>query len=90
MEEDKKQSGRPMGRRHQDDVRSKIKASQIINRFWEVFEGNLELTNQQVNIGKVLFYKVLPDLKAIELSGDADAPVVLKVITGIPSKFSDD
>jgi len=85
MEEDKKTAGRPMGRRHQDDVRSKIKATQIINRFWEVFEGNLELTNQQVNIGKVLLDKVLPDLKAIELSGDADAPVVLKVITGIPS-----
>jgi len=85
MEEDKKLSGRPMGRRHQDDVRKKIQASLIINRFMEVFDGNLELTNQQVNIGKVLLDKVLPDLKAIELSGDADAPVVLKVITGIPS-----
>ena len=85
MEEDKKLAGRPMGRRHQDDVRKKIQATQIINRFWEVFEGKLELTNQQVNIGKTLLDKVLPDLKAIELSGDADAPVVLKVITGIPS-----
>ena len=85
MEEDKKLSGRPMGRRHQDDVRKKIQASAIINRFMEVFDGNLELTSIQVNIGKTLLDKVLPDLKAIELSGDADAPVVLKVITGIPS-----
>jgi hypothetical protein len=85
MEEDKKQSGRPMGRRHQDDVRKKIQASLILNRFMDAFNGELELTNQQVNIGKVLLDKVLPDLKAIELSGDADAPVVLKVITGIPS-----
>jgi len=89
MEDEKKLAGRPMGRRHQDDVRKKIQATQIINRFWEVFEGNLELTNQQVNIGKTLLDKVLPDLKAIELSGDADAPVILKVITGIPSESND-
>lgn len=85
MEEDKKLSGRPMGRRHQDDVRKKIQASLIINRLYEAFEGKLELTSIQVNIGKTLLDKVLPDLKAIELSGDAEAPMVMKVITGIPS-----
>jgi hypothetical protein len=75
MEEDKKLSGRPMGRRHQDDVRKKIQASLILNRFMDAFESKIELTNQQVNIGKVLLDKVLPDLKAIELSGDDEAPI---------------
>lgn len=75
MEEEKKAAGRPMGRRHQDDVRKKIQASLIINRFMEVFDGDLELTAIQVNIGKTLLDKVLPDLKAIELTGDDEAPI---------------
>jgi hypothetical protein len=76
-----KQAGRPMGKRHQDDVRAKIQASQIINRFYDAFEGKVELTSVQVNIGKVLLDKALPDLKAIEHSGDPDNP--LNVISKI-------
>jgi hypothetical protein len=85
MEEDKKQVGRPIGRRHQEDVRKKIQASQIINRFYKAFEGEIELSAIQVNIGKSLLDKVLPDLKAIEMSGDNEAPMIMKVITGIPN-----
>lgn len=66
---------RPMGKRHQEDVRAKIQASQIINRLYAGFTGEVELTNEQVNIGKTLLNKVLPDLKAVEHSGDSDAPV---------------
>jgi hypothetical protein len=76
-----KPAGRPMGKRHQDDVRAKIQASQIINRFYKAFEGEIELTSVQVNIGKVLLDKALPDLKAIEHTGDADNP--LNVISKI-------
>lgn len=75
-----------MGRRHQDDVRSKIQASSIINRLMKAYEGEIELTATQVNIGKTLLDKVLPDLKSIEMSGDDDAPMVMKVITGVPPK----
>jgi hypothetical protein len=83
--EDKKLAGRPMGRRHQDDVRSKIQASAIINRLMKAYDGDIELTAIQVNIGKTLLDKVLPDLKAIEMSGDAEAPMVMKIITGVPN-----
>ena len=83
--EDKKLAGRPMCRRHQDDVRSKIQASAIINRLMKAYDGDIELTAIQVNIGKTLLDKVLPDLKAIEMSGDADSPMVMKVITGVPN-----
>jgi hypothetical protein len=84
--EDKKQAGRPMGRRHQDDVRSKIQATAIITRLMKAYDGDIELTATQVNIGKALLDKVLPDLKSIELSGDEDSPMVMKVITGVPPK----
>jgi hypothetical protein len=81
--EDKKLAGRPMGRRHQDDVRSKIQASAIINRLMKAYDGEIELTAIQVNIGKTLLDKILPDLKSVEMSGDADAPLMIQVITGI-------
>jgi len=66
MAEERKQAGRPIGRRHQEDVRSKIQATQIINRLYSAFTGEVELTAIQVNIAKTLLDKVLPDLKAIE------------------------
>ena len=63
---------RPIGKRHQDDVRAKIQASQIINRLASAFNGDIELSAVQVNIGKSLLDKVLPDLKAIEHSGEVE------------------
>jgi hypothetical protein len=82
-----KPAGRPIGKRHQDDVRAKIQASAIINRFYKAFEGEIELTSVQVNIGKVLLDKALPDLKAIEHSGDPDNP--LNVIQKVESYIVD-
>lgn len=73
--EDIKPSGRPFGKRHQADVRAKIQASVIISRLMKAFEGETELTQTQVNIGKALLDKALPDLKAIEHSNDPDNPI---------------
>lgn len=75
MEEEKKQAGRPLGRRHQDEVRTKIQATQIINRLYSAFQGEIELSSTQVNIAKALLDKSLPDLKAIEHTGDAENPL---------------
>ena len=55
--------------RHDADTRSKIQAAQIINRFQSCLEGKIELDAQQVSCGKALLNKILPDLKATELSG---------------------
>ena len=73
-------AGRTIGKRHQDDVRAKIQATQIINRLMSAFDGTIELTQTQVNIGKALLDKALPDLKAIEHSGDADNPLSISLI----------
>jgi hypothetical protein len=63
-------AGRPLGKRHQDDVRAKIQASQIINRLQSAFDGKIELSQVQVNIGKTLLDKALPDLKSIEVEAN--------------------
>ena len=76
-------AGRKLGTRHQDDIRAKIQASQIINRLHDAFVGNIELTSEQVNIGKTLLSKVLPDLKAIEHSGNDEKPLITKLVVDI-------
>ena len=75
MAEERKQAGRPIGRRHQEDVRGKIQATQIINRLYSEFQGEVELTAIQVNIAKTLLDKVLPDLKAIEQTTQLTADI---------------
>ena len=74
-------AGRPMGRLHQDDVRAKIQTSQLINRLTDHALGTIELTATQVRAIEVLIKKTLPDLSAVELSGDQDNPV--EVVTRI-------
>jgi len=59
---------RPIGKRHQVDVRNKIRASMLVNRLESCAEGKLDLEPTQVNAIKILLGKVLPDLTAI--SGD--------------------
>ncbi len=66
-----------MGKRHQDDIRAKISAAHIVGRFLKCFDGELELTQDQINIGKTLLNKVLPDLKAMELTGEDGGPINL-------------
>jgi len=74
-------AGRPLGKRHQEDVRTKIQASQIINRLTSAFNGEIELSAVQVNIGKTLLDKALPDLKSVEHTGDADNPLAITEVT---------
>lgn len=60
---------RKKGWRTPDEIREKIQGSQLINRLQDHVMGAVELTPSQVNAAKVLLGKVIPDLKATELSG---------------------
>ena len=73
--------GRPMGKLHQDDVRSKIQTSQLINRLTEHALGTVELSPTQVRAIEILIKKTLPDLSTVELTGDVENPV--EVVTRI-------
>lgn len=64
--------------KHQDEVRAKIQASQLINRVQEYAMGNLtdeEVSPNRLNAIKLLLAKTLPDLSSVEITGDADNPV---------------
>lgn len=61
---------------HQNDVRSKIQASQLVNRLTDHALGNIELSNTQVRAIDILLKKTIPDLTSIEHKGDADNPIM--------------
>lgn len=63
---------------HSEEVRAKIQASQLINRLQACALDDLELRPDQLKAIEILLKKSLPDLSAIEISGDADNPVSLK------------
>lgn len=64
---------------HQDDVRAKIQTSQLLNRLADHALGDVELSATKVRAIEVLLKKVLPDLSAVELSGDEDNPIVTRI-----------
>lgn len=68
-------AGRPINKLHQDDVRKKIQASQLINRLTDHALGEIELSNTQVRAIEILLKKTIPDISSIQIQGDADNPL---------------
>jgi hypothetical protein len=65
-----------MGRLHQEDVRSKIQVSQLINVLTDQALGNTpELPASRMKAIEILLRKSLPDLSAVELTGAGGGPV---------------
>ena len=64
-----------MRKTHQDDVRSKIQASQLVNRLTNHALGEVELSATQVRAIEILLKKTIPDLSAVELTGNDGGPV---------------
>jgi len=84
-------AGRPMGRLHQEDVRRKIQASQLINVLMDQALGNGDdLSPTRLKAIEILLRKSLPDLSAIELSGDSENPVAIQQIKRVIVKSDAD
>lgn len=64
--------------RHQDEVRAKIQASQLINRLTNHALGDLDLSATQIRAIEILLKKSIPDLSSVELTGDAENPIALR------------
>lgn len=60
---------------HDDKTKRLIQASQLLNRLISHANGEIEMTQSQVNAAKVVIGKSIPDLKAIELTGEGGGPV---------------
>ncbi len=64
---------------HPEEVRQKIRTSQIVNRLNSFINGKIELSPHQVSAALGLIKKTMPDLQAITHRGDSDAPLTLKL-----------
>lgn len=56
--------------RHDDETRAKIQTSQLINRLTDHALGEVKLESTQVKSIEILLRKTLPDLSAVEMSGE--------------------
>ena len=54
---------------HDTKTKRLISASQLINRLISHANGEVEMTQSQVNAAKIVIGKSIPDLKAIEVTG---------------------
>lgn len=72
-----------MRKTHQDDVRAKIKTSQLVNRLTDHALGLVELTATQVRAIEVLIRKTLPDLQAVAHSADEGTAIGLAIFKGL-------
>lgn len=64
------QRGRKPGFVMSDEHRTKIANSQILKALVEHVEGKREMSASQVSAGLGLLRKVMPDLTAVEMSGE--------------------
>jgi hypothetical protein len=62
-------------------VRTRIKTSMLLNRLHDhVFKEGVELSQTQIKAVEILLKKSVPDLAAMQLSGDANNPIAVDVI----------
>jgi len=67
---------------HPEEVRRKIKTSQLINRLNDFVNGKISMEPHQVTAALGLIKKTLPDLSAVDAThrGDADNPIPLSIV----------
>ncbi len=57
---------------HKQRTIEKIQNAKIVDRLIDHFNGKVELTQSQCNVGIALIKKHLPDMKAVEHSGSIE------------------
>ena len=70
----KRKVGRPMGKLHQDDVRTKIQVGQLLKTLENhaLNENSADVSMSRMKAIEILLRKSLPDLSAVTLSGTGE------------------
>ena len=64
---------------HDDKTKDLIRARQLLNRLSSFANGKIELNSAQVKAAQVVIGKVIPDMKAMEISGNGGGPLVVEI-----------
>ena len=70
-----------LNKRHSEDIRPKIQASQLINRLMGHIDGNTQLAPTQIQAIKILLDKSLPNLSDVKLD-TTSVPVMFNLNLG--------
>jgi len=61
---------------HDEQTKRRIRASQLLNRLEMFVNNRIEMSAAQVQAAKVVIGKSIPDLKAVEHTGEDEKPLV--------------
>lgn len=86
---DKRSRGREPGFVMSDAHRVKIQKSNVLNALLEHVDGKREMSATQVTAGLGLLRKCLPDLSNVTVVGDAQNPLAIQIISGVPRMIED-
>ena len=76
--------------RHDEQTRKRIKVMVIVKRLTDHIESEKPLMDaSQVSAAKALLHKCLPDLRAIELTGENGGPVQVQKVERVVIDASD-
>lgn len=71
-------------KKHSEQIRTKIQTTQLINVLQNHALGLTEdIKPSRMKAIEILLKKALPDLQSTEITGDADAPLGIKVVSSI-------
>ena len=73
----KRARGRPPGQRTSERARESIKTGMLVALLVEFASGKRDCQPHQVTAALGLLRKALPDLQAVTLAGDANAPLTI-------------
>lgn len=65
--------------RHDEETRAKIQTSQLLNRLNDHVFSEVEISQTQMKAIEILLRKTLPDLAAVQVSGDPENPHKLEI-----------
>lgn len=66
---------RPLTETKLEEMRRRIKATLLMKKLEDHVLSGEEMTSSQIRAAETLLRKVIPDLSAVTLAGDADNPV---------------
>ena len=63
-------AARTVKTKHDDRTKERIRASFLLNRLSSHASGEIEMSSTQINAAKIVIGKIVPDLKAVEHTGE--------------------
>jgi len=64
---------------HEEKTKRLIQASQLLNRLTSHANGEIEMTQSQVNAAKIVIGKAIPDLRHETVEGTIDSNIIVEI-----------